>query len=103
MIDRQRKERDELRRTKDRLRSERSTAHEVCDRTIRECDEAHWEVEARRADLGVEVARRLDAEGVSAGLRTDLADARGLLQVESDKYGRLSSTVLAVCDGLQVA
>ena len=82
---------------------ERSTAREECDWAIRERDEARWEAEARQADLGVEVARRLDAKEASAGLRTDLADARGLLQVESDKYGRLSSTVLAVCDGLQVA
>jgi len=47
--------------------------------TVRERDEARREAEARQADLGVEVARRLDAEGVSAGLCTDLAEARGLL------------------------
>jgi len=49
------------------------------------------------------VARRLDAEEAFAGLRADLVDARGLLQVESDEYDRLSSAVLAVCDGLQGA
>ena len=49
------------------------------------------------------MALRLDAEEASSGLRTDLAEARGLLQVESDEYDRLSSVVLAVCDGLQVA
>ena len=49
------------------------------------------------------MARRLDAEEVSVGLRTDLAKARGLLQVESDEYDRLSSTVLVVCGNLQVA
>ena len=75
----------------------------VIDRAIRERDEAHREAEAHRVDLGVEVARWLDAEEVSAGLRADLAEARGLLQVESDEYDRLSSTVLAVCDDLQVA
>ena len=48
------------------------------------------------------MARRLDAEEVSAGLRADLAEARGLLQVEGDEYDRLSSTVLAVCDDLRV-
>ena len=48
------------------------------------------------------MARRLDAEEVSAGLRTDLAEARGLLQVEGDEYDRLSSTVLAVYDDLRV-
>ena len=49
------------------------------------------------------MARRLDAEEASVGLRTDLAEARGLLQVESDEYDRLSSTILAVYDDLQVA
>ena len=48
------------------------------------------------------MARRLDAEEVSASLRADLAEARGLLQVESDEYDRLSSTVLVVCDDLRV-
>ena len=49
------------------------------------------------------MARRLDAEEVSAGLRADLAEARGLLQVESDEYDRLSSTMLVVYGDLQVA
>ena len=48
------------------------------------------------------MARRLDAEEVSAGLRANLTEARGLLQVKSDEYDRLSSTVLAVCGDLQV-
>ena len=74
----------------------------MVNRAIREHDEAHREAEARQADLGVEVARRLDAEEVSAGLRADLAEARGLLQVEGDEYDRLSSTVLVVYDDLQV-
>ena len=74
----------------------------VVDRAIRECDKACREAEACRADLGVEVARRLDAEEVSAGLRADLAEARGLLQVEGDEYDRLSSTILAVYDDLWV-
>ena len=73
----------------------------MVDRAIRESNEARREAEAHRADLGVEVARRLDAEEVSVGLRTDLAEARGLLQVEGDEYDRLSSTVLAVCDDLR--
>ena len=72
----------------------------VVNRAIQEHDEARREAKARQADLGVEVARRLDAEEVSAGLRADLAEARGLLQVKSDEYDRLSSTVLAVCDDL---
>ena len=54
-------------------------------------------------DLGVEVTRRLDAKEVSAGLRADLAEVRGLLQAEGDEYDRMSSAVLAVYDNLQVA
>ena len=72
----------------------------VVDRAIRERDEARREAKACQADLGVEVTQRLDAEEVSAGLRADLAEVRGLLQVESDEYDRLSSTVLVVCDDL---
>ena len=40
--------------------------------------------------------------GSSAGLRADLAEAWGLLQVEGDEYDRLSSTVMAVYDDLRV-
>ena len=74
----------------------------MVNRAIRERDEACREAEACQTDLGVEVARRLDVEEVSAGLRTDLAEARGLLQVKGDEYDRLSSVVLAVCDDLRV-
>ena len=49
------------------------------------------------------MTQRLDAEEVSAGLRADLAEVRGLLQAKGDEYDRLSLTVLAVCDNLQVA
>ena len=45
----------------------------------------------------------LDAEEVSTSLRTDLVEARRLLQVEGDEYDRLSLAVLAICDNLQVA
>ena len=72
----------------------------VVDWAIRERDEACREAEARRVDLGVEVARRLDAEEVSTGLHTDLAEAQQLLQAEGDEYDRLSLAVLAVCDNL---
>ena len=74
----------------------------MVNRAIRERDEARRESEARQTDLGVEVARGLDAEEVSADLRADLAEARGLLQVKSDEYDRLSSIVLEVCGDLQV-
>ena len=75
----------------------------VVNQAIRERDEARREAEAHQVDLGVEVAQRLDAEEVSTGLRADLAEARGLLQVESDEYDLLSSTVLVVYGDLQVA
>ena len=72
----------------------------VVDRAIRERNEARREAEARRTDLGVEVVRQQDAEEVSAGLRADLAEVRGLLQAEGDEYDRLSLAVLAVYDNL---
>jgi len=46
------------------------------------------------------VARRLEVEEATVGLRANLADARGLLKAECDEYDRLSSTVLVVCDNL---
>ena len=49
------------------------------------------------------VAHRLEVEEAAVGLRADLADAWGLLQAEGDEYDRLSSTVLVICDNLQVA
>ena len=66
-------ERDELRWTKERLRSER-------DRDIRERGEARREAMALRADLGDAVARRLEAEEISAGLGTELAEVRGFFR-----------------------
>jgi len=96
-------ERDELRRTEERLRSERSTAHEDHDRAIREHDEARREARALQAHLQDAVARRLEAEEISAGLGTELTEARGLLQVESDQHDLLCSAIMAVCDDLQLA
>jgi len=61
------------------------------------------EAESLRTDVGAAVARRLEVEEASVGLRADLAEARGLLQVEGDEYDCLSSAVLAVYDNLQVA
>ena len=49
------------------------------------------------------MTRRLDAEEVSTSLRTNLAEARWLLQAEGDEYDRLSLAALAVYDNLQVA
>ena len=47
VIDRLCRERDELRQTENILRLECSTAHEECDRAIRERDEARREAKAR--------------------------------------------------------
>ena len=67
-------ERDELLRTEERLRSERSTAHEDRDRAIWELDEARWVVDSLRADLGATVNRTLDAESIVARLDKELTE-----------------------------
>ena len=46
------------------------------------------------------MARRLEVEEATVGLRADLADERGLLQAKGDEYDRLSSAILVVCDNL---
>ena len=46
---------------------------------------------------------RLEAEEISAGLGTELAEVRGILQVESDQHDLLSSAIVVVYDDLQVA
>jgi len=53
MITRLCEERDELRRTKERLRSEHSVAREDRDWAIRKCDEACGVSDSLRADVGV--------------------------------------------------
>ena len=68
-----------MRRTEERLCSERSTAREERDRAVREHDKARREVGTLRSDLGDAVARRLEAEEISAGLGTELAEVRGTL------------------------
>ena len=79
MISRLRGEWDELHWTEERLRSEHSTARKERDRAVRERDEARREARALRADLGDTVARRLEAEEISAGLGMELAQVRGIL------------------------
>ena len=96
-------ERDELRRIEERLRLECSMACKECDRAIRERDEACREARALRADLGDAVAQRLEAEEISAGLGTELAEVRGILQAKSDQHDLLRAAVVVVCDDLQVA
>ena len=66
--------RDKLRRTEERLRSERSAAREDCDRAIQERDEARGVADSLRADLGVTVNQRLDIESVAARLEKELTE-----------------------------
>ena len=87
-----REERDELRRTEERLRSEPGTAREGRDRAIRERDEARGVVDSLRADLGATVYRRLDIESVTARLDKELTEVRGILQTESDEHDLLQVT-----------
>ena len=44
----------------------------------------------------------MESEGVSAGLATDLAEARRNLQAESDELGIPSAALKVVCDDLEV-
>jgi len=103
VIARLNEERDKLRRTKERLRSEHGTAREDCDRATREHDEAHRVADSLRADLGVAVNQRLDAESVTARLEKELTEVRGILQTESDEHHLLQAAVGVVIDALRVA
>ena len=103
MIARLCREQDELRRTKERLRSECSMAHEEGDRAIRDCGEARQEATPLRVDLGDAVAQRLEAKEISTGLSTELAEVRGILLAESDQHDLLRAAVVVVYDDLQVA
>ena len=73
-ITRLREERDELRRTEERLRSECGKACEDRDRTIQEHDEAHGVADSLREDLGATVNRRLDVESAAARLEKELTE-----------------------------
>ena len=48
------------------------------------------------------MTHRLEAEGVSAGLATDLAEARRNLQAKSDELSILRAALRVVCDDLEV-
>ena len=102
VISRLRGERDELRQTEERLRSEHSTAREDRGRAIRERNEARQVVDSLRVDLGATVNQRLDAESVAARLDKELAEVRGILQTESDEHDLLQATVGVVIDALRV-
>ena len=58
---------------------ESGTVREEHNRAIRERDEAYQVVNSLRADLGVAVTQRLEAESISAGLGKELAEVRGIL------------------------
>ena len=75
-------------------------AREERDRAIRERGEARREAVALRVDLGDAVARRLEAEEVSAGLGTELTEVRGILQAKSDQHDLLRAIVVVVWDDL---
>jgi hypothetical protein len=74
VIARLHEERDDLRRTEERLRLEHGTAREDHDRAIRERDEARGVVDFLRADLGAAVNQRLDAESVATRLDKELTE-----------------------------
>ena len=78
-------------------------AHEERDQAIRERDEARQGISSLRANLGTTVARRLEAESVSAGLVTELAETRGILQAESNEHDLLRAAIGVVFDDLEVA
>ena len=46
--------------------------------------------------------QKLEAESISAGLATDLAETRRNLQAESDELSILSVALGVVCDNLEV-
>jgi len=56
-----------------------------------------------RVDLGDVVSRRLDIENVVTRLEKELAEVRGILQVESDEHDLLQTAVGVVTDALEVA
>ena len=99
-IARLRKERDELHQTAKRLSSERGMAREERDQAIREHDEARQGVSSLWVDPGAAMARRLEAESVSIGLGTELAEVRGILQAKSDEHDLLRAAVGVVFDDL---
>ena len=47
-------------------------------------------------------AQKLEAEGAAAGLSRDLAEARSVLQAESDELELLKVGLGIICDDLQV-
>ena len=100
LIDRLRGERDEARQSEERFHSEGSVAREERDRVIRERDEARRVVDSLRVDLETAMTRKQATENVSAGLKRELAQVRGVLQAESDGHDLLQIAVGEVLDAL---
>ena len=85
-----------------RLRSEHGTAREERDQAVQERDKAQQRIGSLQPELGTTTTRRLEAEGVSTGLATELAEARRSLQAKSDEHDLLSAALGVVCDDLEV-
>ena len=103
MIAQLRRERDELHQTMERLCLEHGTVHEEHDRAVREHNEERQVVSSLRADLGVMVTQRLEAESISTRLGKELAEVRGILQAKSDEHDLLCTAVGVVFDDMGVA
>ena len=102
LIDRLCGERDEARQSEERFCSEGSAAREERDRVIRERDEARRVADSLRVDLETAMTWKQAVENVSAGLKRELAQVRGVLQAESDRHDLLQIAVGEVLDALQV-
>ena len=76
MVARLRKQRDVLLQTIGRLRSERGAAREERDQAVQEHDEAQQRIDSLQAKLRTTTTRRLEAEGIFAGLATELTEAK---------------------------
>ena len=60
-------------------------------------------IDSLRSDLGAAVNRRLYAESIAARLDKELAEVRGILQIESDEHDLLQAAIGVVIDALRVA
>ena len=103
MISWLRQEQDRLCQTIEWLCSEHGTVRKEHDRAVREHNKARQVVNSLRADLGVMVTRRLEAESISARLGKELAEVRVIIQAESDEHDLLRAAVGVVFDDLGVA
>ena len=95
-------ERDEQRQTLKRLRLELGTICGEHDQVVWECDEAQQRISSLQAELDTVKPRKLEAEGAAAGLARDLAEARSVLQAESNELELQKVGLSIICDDLQV-